>query len=76
MESSFNSLKAIGSIAVASFSFLAMPLITTSVEATEEKSRFSSQLSPQKTYIARQEIEVANKDAAYIDNLREHYHLD
>ena len=76
MESSFNNLKAIGSVAVASFSFLALPLRTTSVEAAEEKSKFSSQLSPQQTYVARQETEVANKDAAYIDNLREHYHLD
>ena len=76
MESSFNSLKAIGSFTVASFSFLAIPFIAISAEAVEEKSKFNPQLSTQQTHLINTEIEMTDEDAAYIYNMREHYHFD
>lgn len=76
MESSFNSLKTIGSFAIASFSFLAIPFTTISAEAAEEKIRYNSQSSATKTQIVTNEIEMTEEDNAYLNSIREHYLLD
>lgn len=76
MGNSFRSLKAIGSITVASFSLLAMPFITISEAADEDKSRSDSQLSAGQIHIVNTEVEMTDEDAAYIYNMRDHYHLD
>ena len=76
VESSFNSLKTISSLAIASFSLIAIPFVTISAEATEEKSKLDSQLSAKQTHLVSTEIEMTDEDATYIYNMREHYHLD
>ncbi|MCC0178840.1 hypothetical protein I4641_17875 [Waterburya agarophytonicola K14] len=76
MNNAFNNLKAISSITVASFSLLAMPFVTISAEASEEKSQFGSQLAINQTHIIDTEIDMTDDDSVYINNMREHYHLD
>jgi hypothetical protein len=71
MENSFNSLKAIGSITFASLSLLAMPFLTISAEAGEDDHK--SSVHP--TNIV-ETIDMIDEDVAYIDTIREHYHLD
>ncbi len=72
MENSFNNLKAIGSITFASLSLLAMPFVTISAEAGEDDRK--SSVHP--TNIVAEAIDMIDEDAAYIDTIREHYHLD
>ena len=76
MKTTPNSLKAIGSITAATLSLIAIPFISISAEAVEEKTR-SNRLShndPENNVLTS--IQMTDEDIDYINALRDHFHLD
>lgn len=75
MENSFKALKAIGTVAIASFTFVTLPLSNTPVEAAESQPQLNFVLLTLETD-AEREVEMTLEDAAYLQALREHYDCD
>jgi hypothetical protein len=72
MERTFRALKGIGTVAIASFTFISLPLVNTSAEAAEIEPQLNFVISKALTDIDR-EIDMTPEDANYIHALREHY---